>query len=292
MEYEDKTSPAIDVAFAAVDKTKVLAAFGVDAYQAPVSMVIWTTTPWTLPANRALSLSPDLDYVLVEIESEDGAKQAVILAEALVESCITRYGVKSHQILGRAKGAELELMQFQHPFYDFSVPAILGDHVTTESGTGVVHTAPGHGQDDFVVGQMYGLEVANPVGDNGVYKADTPLFAGKHVFKANDEIVALLQEKDVLLHREAIVTAIHTAGATRLLLFSAPHRSGLSPWITKGCVLKPWVKSSKPSGSLIGDRAGLRRWSRTVLTGVSRAAYLGRTYHSVCSQGNRRAASR
>ncbi len=82
VEYEDKTSPAIDVAFAAVDKTKVLAAFGVDAYQAPVSMVIWTTTPWTLPANRALSLSPDLDYVLVEIESEDGAKQAVILAEA------------------------------------------------------------------------------------------------------------------------------------------------------------------------------------------------------------------
>ncbi|WP_143043308.1 class I tRNA ligase family protein, partial [Vibrio cholerae] len=162
VEYEDKTSPAIDVAFAAVDKTKVLAAFGVTEYQAPVSMVIWTTTPWTLPANRALSLSPDLDYVLVEIESEDGAKQAVILAEALVESCITRYGVKSHQILGRAKGAELELMQFQHPFYDFSVPAILGDHVTTESGTGVVHTAPGHGQDDFVVGQKYGLEVANP----------------------------------------------------------------------------------------------------------------------------------
>ncbi|WP_139284591.1 class I tRNA ligase family protein, partial [Vibrio cholerae] len=158
VEYEDKTSPAIDVAFAAVDKTKVLAAFGVTEYQAPVSMVIWTTTPWTLPANRALSLSPDLDYVLVEIESEDGAKQAVILAEALVESCITRYGVKSHQILGRAKGAELELMQFQHPFYDFSVPAILGDHVTTESGTGVVHTAPGHGQDDFVVGQKYGLE--------------------------------------------------------------------------------------------------------------------------------------
>lgn len=107
VEYEDKTSPAIDVAFTAVDKTKVLAVFGVTEYQAPVSMVIWTTTPWTLPANRALSLSPDLDYVLVEIESEDGAKQAVILAEALVESCITRYGVKSHQILGRAKGAEL-----------------------------------------------------------------------------------------------------------------------------------------------------------------------------------------
>ncbi|WP_335917655.1 isoleucine--tRNA ligase [Shewanella chilikensis] len=203
VEYEDKTSPAIDVAFTAADKAKVLAAFGVDAYQAQVSMVIWTTTPWTLPANRALSLSPDLDYVLVEVESEDGAKQAVILAEALMESCIARYGVKSHQILGRAKGAELELMQFQHPFYDFSVPAILGDHVTTESGTGVVHTAPGHGQDDFVVGQQYGLEVANPVGDNGVYKADTPLFAGKHVFKANDEIVALLQEKGALLHREA-----------------------------------------------------------------------------------------
>ncbi|MDF4604045.1 class I tRNA ligase family protein, partial [Vibrio parahaemolyticus] len=96
-----------------------------------------------------------------------------------------------------------ELSQFQHPFYDFTVPAILGDHVTTDSGTGVVHTAPGHGQEDFAVGQKYNLEVANPVGSNGVYLPDTELFAGQHVFKANDAVVETLKEKGALLHHHA-----------------------------------------------------------------------------------------
>ena len=202
VEYEDKTSPAIDVAFLAADIQAVATTFGVSDYSHPVSMVIWTTTPWTLPANRALSLSPELDYSLVEFE-KDGVTQAVILAEVLVESCLTRYGVENHTVLGTAKGAALELVRFNHPFLAFDVPAILGDHVTTDAGTGIVHTAPGHGQDDFVVGQKYGLEVANPVGDNGVYKPDTEFFAGQHVFKANDNVVALLKEKGALLHHVA-----------------------------------------------------------------------------------------
>lgn len=202
VEYEDKTSPAIDVAFIAVDSKAVAAQFGVSDYSHPVSMVIWTTTPWTLPANRALSLSPELDYSLVEFVKQ-GATHAVILADVLVEACMSRYGAESHSVLAKVKGAALELVRFQHPFLAFDVPAILGDHVTTDAGTGVVHTAPGHGQDDFVVGQKYGLEVANPVGDNGVYKPDTEYFAGQHVFKANDNVVALLKEKGALLHHVA-----------------------------------------------------------------------------------------
>lgn len=202
VEYEDKTSPAIDVAFTATDSKAVAAKFGVSDYPHPVAMVIWTTTPWTLPANRALSISPELDYSLVEFV-KDGATHAVILADVLVEACMTRYGAESHSVLAKVKGAVLELVRFKHPFLAFDVPAILGDHVTTDAGTGVVHTAPGHGQDDFVVGQKYGLEVANPVGDNGVYKPDTEFFAGQHVFKANDNVVALLKEKGALLHHVA-----------------------------------------------------------------------------------------
>ncbi|MFB2720443.1 isoleucine--tRNA ligase [Shewanella xiamenensis] len=202
VEYEDKTSPAIDVAFSATDSKAVAAQFGVSDYSHPVAMVIWTTTPWTLPANRALSISPELDYSLVEFVKE-GATHAVILADVLVEACMTRYGAESHSVLGKVKGVALELVRFKHPFLAFDVPAILGDHVTTDAGTGVVHTAPGHGQDDFVVGQKYGLEVANPVGDNGVYKPDTEFFAGQHVFKANDNVVALLKEKGALLHHVA-----------------------------------------------------------------------------------------
>lgn len=203
VEYEDKMSPAIDVAFTAVDKPALLAKFGLTEYAHPISMVIWTTTPWTLPANRALSVAGQLEYTLVEMV-KDGQTQALVLAQELVESCVERFGAETHKVLANVLGSELELLRFNHPFYDFDVPVILGEHVTVESGTGVVHTAPGHGQDDFVVGQKYGLEVANPVGDNGVYKADTEIFAGQHVFKANKAVVALLEEKGALLNHVAI----------------------------------------------------------------------------------------
>lgn len=202
VEYEDKTSPAIDVGFNVVDKSALLAKFGVAQYDQDIAMVIWTTTPWTLPANRALAVSGDLEYVLVSFTKEE-VTRAIVVADVLHEDCVKRFGAESFDVLGRVKGSELELMRFAHPFLDFDVPVILGDHVTTDAGTGVVHTAPGHGQDDFVVGQKYGLEVANPVGDNGVYKADTPFFAGQHVFKANDNVVALLKEKGALLNHVA-----------------------------------------------------------------------------------------
>ncbi|GAA4500033.1 isoleucine--tRNA ligase [Pseudaeromonas paramecii] len=205
VEYQDKTSPAIDVRFKAVDEETVVGRFDcADGHlgHGPVSVVIWTTTPWTLPANRAVALHAELDYALVQVDGDQ--PERLILAEALVKDVMDRAGINQYHNLGYCKGVDLELLRFAHPFYDFDVPVVLGEHVTTDSGTGAVHTAPGHGQEDFVVGQKYGLEVANPVGGNGVYLSDTPRFAGQHVFKANAAVVEVLQETGALLHHEAI----------------------------------------------------------------------------------------
>ncbi|ENM3860761.1 isoleucine--tRNA ligase [Vibrio cholerae] len=204
VEYKNKVSPSIDVRFKAADEAAVLAKFGLAAGhegKGDVSIVIWTTTPWTLPANRAVCLRADLEYVLIQVEGEQ--PERIIVASELAKSVMDRAGIEHFHNLGFTSGADLELTQFQHPFYSFTVPAILGDHVTTDSGTGVVHTAPGHGQEDFAVGQQYGLEVANPVGSNGVYLPDTELFAGQHVFKANDSVLEVLKEKGALLHHHA-----------------------------------------------------------------------------------------
>lgn len=200
VEYYDKTSPSIDVAFNASDVAAVLAKFGVSSVDGPVSLVIWTTTPWTLPANRAISLNAEFDYQLVQIDG-----QALILAADLVESVMNRAGVTQWIVLGDCKGAELELLRFTHPFLGFDVPAILGEHVTLDAGTGAVHTAGGHGPDDYVISQKYNLEIANPVGPNGCYLSGTyPELDGKFVFKANDLIVEILREKGMLLHVEKL----------------------------------------------------------------------------------------
>ncbi len=205
VEYEDKRSPAIDVRFKAVNESEILEKMGVgsNAGAGPISTVIWTTTPWTLPANRALSMHEKVEYVLIQCE-KDGVQERLILAHDLMNSAMDRYGVDKFNVLGQCFGAALELVKFKHAFYDFEVPVILGDHVTTDSGTGIVHTAPGHGQEDYVVGQKYNIEVANPVGANGVYLEGTPLFAGKHIFKANDEIVEVLKEHGSLVHHHAL----------------------------------------------------------------------------------------
>lgn len=200
VEYEDKKSPAIDVRFKALDKASILSIFGaaeagLDALD--VSAVIWTTTPWTLPANQAVALHADFDYVLVKTETD-----LLILAEDLYEAALSRYGVDQSEVLGRCKGAQLEHQLLQHPFYERQVPIILGDHVTADSGTGAVHTAPGHGQEDYVVGMKYDLDVDNPVGANGCFVSGTPLFEGQHVFKANPLVLDVLEEKGALLNHE------------------------------------------------------------------------------------------
>ncbi|PVF13173.1 isoleucine--tRNA ligase, partial [Yersinia pestis] len=157
--------------------------------------------PWTLPANRAISLNAEYLYQLVQVEGE-----CLILAADLVESVMKRAGITQWAVLGSCTGSDLELLRFTHPFMGFDVPAILGDHVTLDAGTGAVHTAPGHGPDDFVIGQKYGLEVANPVGPNGCYLAGTyPTLDGLFVFKANDVVVELLREKGALLHVEKLL---------------------------------------------------------------------------------------
>ncbi len=237
VEYEDKRSPAIDVRFRAADEAAVVASFDCaegHAGQGPVSVVIWTTTPWTLPANRAVALHAELSYALVQVEGDQ--PERLILAADLVKDVMDRAGITHYHNLGYCQGAGLELKRFQHPFYDFDVPAILGDHVTIDSGTGAVHTAPGHGQEDFAVGQHYGLEVANPVGGNGVYLPDTELFAGQHVFKANDAVVEVLKERGALLHHEAY-------------MHSYPHC-----WRHK----TPIIFRATPQWFISMDQAGLR----------------------------------
>ena len=195
VEYQDKVSPAIDVLFSVVDIDAFNKALGTSASDAGIA--IWTTTPWTLPANMAVCLHPELDYVAVEFNNS-----VLLLAEALYQTVLARFGVENTEdvkVLGRCKGRDLELVKLQHPIYERQVPVVLGEHVTTDAGTGAVHTAPGHGQDDFVVGQRYGLDVYNPVGSNGVYLPGTELFEGQHVFKANDVVVAELESRGKLL---------------------------------------------------------------------------------------------
>lgn len=196
VEYKNKVSSAVDVAFTAVDTKAICTAFN-STWSGPVAVAIWTTTPWTLAANRAVSVAPSLRYALVQIDN-----RAIVMAEALVESCVARYGCEGAQILGLCDGVALEGTHLQHPFADLTVPVIVGDHVTTDAGTGCVHTAPAHGLEDFEIGKRYDLEVFNPVGANGVYLPNTPVFAGQHIFKANDDIVAALEARGLLLcHR-------------------------------------------------------------------------------------------
>ena len=201
VEYQDKVSSAIDVAFAVIEPAAMAASFGVEQASfssKPVSVVIWTTTPWTIPANRAISLHPDLAYALVDMDIK-GEHCRFVIAADLVAQCAKRYNAEHVNVLATCAGSALENQRVKHPLLEITVPLILGEHVTTESGTGCVHTAPAHGVDDFIVGQQYDLEIYNPVGPNGVYTPDTPLFAGHHVFKANQAIVDALSEQNALV---------------------------------------------------------------------------------------------
>ncbi len=212
IEYEDKQSPAVDVAYAARDPHALAAKFGVGIDDdTSVAVPIWTTTPWTLPASLAVSLGPDLEYALVEGPAREGKRQLLVLAEALVAKALQRYGVEDTTVLGRAHGAALEGIVLAHPFYaERDIPLILGDHVSAEDGTGAVHTAPGHGQEDFAVGLKYGLieqytaAQLNPVDGRGVYLPSTPplgdtVLAGLHIWKANEIITEALRGIGALL---------------------------------------------------------------------------------------------
>ncbi len=201
VEYQDKISLAIDVAFSVVDSNRLLKAFKLSQNQMqtqiPVAVVIWTTTPWTLPANQAVSIHPELEYALLQV-MRSGQPYRLVLAKELMATALSRYQLDSYELLGSVLGQELEQYQLHHPFYDKQVPLILGRHVTTETGTGAVHTAPDHGLDDFQVGQRYGLGTLGLVDAQGVFTEQTPLFAGEHVYKIDAKIVQVLQEKGAL----------------------------------------------------------------------------------------------
>ena len=192
VEYEDKSSDAIDVGFPVADVETLREIFGV-GIKHPAYAVIWTTTPWTLPANQAVCAHPDFVYDLVETE-----KGLLILTRDLVESSLARYGLRGKAIASTA-GAKLEGLQLNHPFLDRQVPVIVGTHVTLEAGTGLVHTAPAHGVDDYYVGSRYHLPIDNPVGDDGKFIASMPILARMSVWQANPKVIETLALKGVLL---------------------------------------------------------------------------------------------
>ncbi|WP_420554591.1 isoleucine--tRNA ligase [Neptuniibacter marinus] len=199
VEYQDKTSTAIDVRFSPVDQAAFVARFNdAESGAGDVSVVIWTTTPWTLPSNQAVSLNAELDYVLVQLDLGQG-QERILLAEGLVKDVMVRYGVDDYAIVGRCQGAALENIALEHPFAGRQVPIILGEHVTLDAGAGAVHTAPDHGVEDFEVGRKYGIGTLNLVNAAGVLGEGAGVFAGEHVYKVDDKVVALLQEKGKLV---------------------------------------------------------------------------------------------
>ena len=199
VEYQDKVSLSVDVRYSVLDQQAWNQAFGV-VTDLPTSVVIWTTTPWTLPSSQAVSMNAEFDYVLVQVNGE-----CQVFAKDLVASSMARYGIEDFEVLGEAKGLGLENLVLQHPFYnERQVPVILGDHVTTEAGTGSVHTSPDHGVDDFNVGRTYGIGTLNLVDDHGVFVDAAGEFSGAHVYKVDDQVVAALEAHGTLVHQAKI----------------------------------------------------------------------------------------
>ncbi|MFQ5450090.1 MAG: isoleucine--tRNA ligase [Nitrospinaceae bacterium] len=196
VEYAGHQSPSIYVKFPV--KSALPPSLG-EVDPAKTSIVIWTTTPWTLPANLAICVHPDFQYTAVQMGGEN-----LIVASDRLAALTLEWDVKDYQVLGQCTGKELEKRVCRHPFIDRDSVVILGEHVTLEQGTGCVHTAPGHGQDDYVVGQKYGLETYNPVNDSGVFLQDVEFFGGQFVTKANPAIIEKLKERGHLLAEETI----------------------------------------------------------------------------------------
>lgn len=198
VEYKEKVSQAIDVAYPVVDTEALGRAFGVPA-PSTASVDIWTTTPWTIPSSLAVSLGRDLEYALVQA----GDQRHVIAAE-LVESVAERYGWTSYDILARVPGETLDGLMLRHPIYERQVPVLVGDHVTLDAGTGCVHTAPDHGMDDFEICRRYGIDTINPMTDDGLFRDWVEYFAGVHVYKVDPLVIERLQAAGTLLAHEEI----------------------------------------------------------------------------------------
>jgi len=190
VEYEDHTSPSVWVKFPVVPDEK-LRTLGLTA---DVSALIWTTTPWTLPANRALAFHPELEYAVA-----DTPMGKLLLAKERVSALGSDLGLEVRGVAGGWKGREFEGAKFRHPFLDLTVPGVLADYVTLDQGSGIVHTAPGHGAEDFYTGQRYGLEAYAPQDDDGRFTEGLPEYKGKTVFEANPVIINLLKQRGMLV---------------------------------------------------------------------------------------------
>lgn len=201
VEYYDKQSPAIDVAFKAVNSAEVAKVFGTHLPEGKsIHAIIWTTTPWTLPANQAICAGNEIEYALVATECD-----YIVVAKNLVEDALKRYPfITEGKAVSTVKGSALENIKFEHPFYNRQVPMILGEHATDDAGTGLVHTAPAHGMDDYLVGVKYGLDLHNPVGNDGCYISTTKMFAGMNVFDANAKVIEVLTERQRLMNKTDI----------------------------------------------------------------------------------------
>jgi isoleucyl-tRNA synthetase len=249
VEYHEKESTAVDVRFTPVDTDAFVSAFDVEPVSGSgdISVVIWTTTPWTLPSNQAVSLNSELVYCLAECDTGFGVER-LLIAEALLAHTMERYGVDSYKVVGKCLGGKLEGLLLQHPFYDDrQVPVILGDHVTTEAGTGAVHTAPDHGVDDFNVGRVYGIGTLGLVDDNGIFKASTGLFAGEHVYKVDEKVIEVLNQHKRLVYKKSFK-------------HSYPHC-----WRTK----TPLIFRATPQWFVSMDQNGLKRDALEAVKGVS-----------------------
>ena len=202
VEYADKQSDAIDVAFTCADNEQLAKAFGLTSLPKPAAVVIWTTTPWTIPANQALNVHPEFTYALVDV-----GDRLLLLAEPLVASCLERYELDG-SVIATTRGETLENIRFSHPFYDRLSPVYLADYVEAEVGsTGIVHSAPAYGMDDFISCRAHGMEfddIISPVQSNGVYAEDLPFFGGQMIWKANPQIVEKLREVGALMNHKKI----------------------------------------------------------------------------------------
>ncbi|HSG61662.1 MAG TPA: class I tRNA ligase family protein, partial [Pseudomonadales bacterium] len=198
VEYQDKTSYSIYVKYPVVDQAQICQLMEANG-EGEFKVVIWTTTPWTLPSSQAVSVNANLDYVLLQ-----GPGERLLVAAELAEA-VQKAGNFEADVVGRCRGSALEGALLNHPFYSRELPILLGDHVTVDAGTGCVHTAPDHGVEDFNVGMKYGLNTLNYVDENGNYRDIVEIFAGDHVYKVDDKIVALLEEHGVLLAQSKFV---------------------------------------------------------------------------------------
>ncbi|WP_404368360.1 isoleucine--tRNA ligase [Marinobacter sp.] len=245
VEYQDKTSTQIDVRFTAVEQKKMQALFSTGAGEGDISVVIWTTTPWTIPANQAVALNAELDYALVQVNVGQGPER-MILAADMVNDIMARWEVEGAEVLATCKGQTLENQLLHHPVFDKEVPIVLGEHVSTDAGTGAVHTAPDHGMEDFVVGREYGIGTLNLVQADGTYTQAAGEFAGVHVYKSDEPVCEALSREGKLVRAQKF-------------RHSYPHC-----WRTK----TPLIYRATPQWFISMDKNHLRRDALEAIKGV------------------------